>query len=492
VNIIQAIEDKNLFGTLFRDPRTWRAWGIFARALFGLPIAAGADRALFRECTGLEAPPGARAREAFVVCGRRSGKSFMSAVIASFLAVQDWTRYLGAGERGHVFIIATDKAQASIIKGYVSGIFHSTKTLRSMLRKETGEALELRNAITIMVKTASFRTVRGYTLLACILEEMAFYRSDESANPDKEILAAVRPALATIPESLLLGISTPYSRAGALWDMYRANFGQPGRTLIWKAPTKTMNPTVSDEVIEAAMRDDPEAARAEWLAEWRSDVSQFITLDLLEAVTVPDRKELPPAKGLAYVAFLDPSGGRQDSMTLAIAHLDGRTDRVVVDAAREARPPFAPKSVVEEFAQLLKDYGIREATSDRFGGEWVVEAFRDQGIEVQPAEMTASELYAEALPLITNGAVELLDHQRLRGQFTNLERRTRPGGKDMISHFRGSHDDLANAAAGAMVLASTGAAAGQASIGFVDHDVRPGHGDDDDGFFIPTRIGRRA
>jgi len=42
----------------------------------------------------------------------------------------------------------------------------------------------------------------------------------------------------------------------------------------------------------------------------------------------------------------------------------------------------------------------------------------------------------------------------LRGLFgLGLERRARSGGKDLVTHYPGGHDDVANAAAGALVAA---------------------------------------
>ena len=60
----------------------------------------------------------------------------------------------------------------------------------------------------------------------------------------------------------------------------------------------------------------------------------------------------------------------------------------------------------------------------------------------------------DALPLFTSGRARLLDNPRLVSQFTQLERRTFSTGKDRIDHGRHGHDDLCNAAAGAMVLAA--------------------------------------
>jgi hypothetical protein len=57
------------------------------------------------------------------------------------------------------------------------------------------------------------------------------------------------------------------------------------------------------------------------------------------------------------------------------------------------------------------------------------------------------------LPLINSRAVDLLDSDRLGGQLLGLERRTSRGGRDSVDHRVGGHDDLCNAAAGALVHA---------------------------------------
>jgi len=107
----------------------------------------------------------------------------------------------------------------------------------------------------------SFRSVRGYTLVAVLADEVAFWRSEESANPDSEILAAVRPGLATIPGSLLLCISSPYARRGMLWQMYERHFGKDdSRVLIWQANTKSMNLSLPNSVIDEAYEEDEAAA----------------------------------------------------------------------------------------------------------------------------------------------------------------------------------------------------------------------------------------
>jgi hypothetical protein len=333
-----------------------------------------------------------------------------------------------------------------------------------MLDRELAESFDLSNSVTIEVAAASFRTTRGYAICAALLDELAFWGGEDSAEPDYEIINAIRPAMATIPGAMLLCASSPYARRGALFDAHRRHYGKNGDpVLVWKAPTRTMNPTVRQSVIDEATERDPASAASEYLAEFRSEISAFISREILDGVTVVGRRELLPIGGVRYCAFCDPSGGSSDSMTLAVAHRNA--DGVgVVDCLREARAPFNPDSVVQEFAALLESYCVTSVCGDRYAGEWPRERFLAHGISYEPSEKPKSDLYKEALPLLSSARVELLDHPRLLSQFASLERRTARGGRDSIDHPPHSHDDLSNSVAGVLVMcASSGVALWQRS-----------------------------
>jgi len=64
----------------------------------------------------------------------------------------------------------------------------------------------------------------------------------------------------------------------------------------WRSP-RTMNPTVPQSVIDAAMESDPASAAAEYGAEFRTDVETFISREIIDAAVVPGRFELPPMPG---------------------------------------------------------------------------------------------------------------------------------------------------------------------------------------------------
>lgn len=453
MNVLQALDDPELFGKTFRrnwrGADTWKAWRAFLAMLFGL--------ALDNEAQGIASTHTARSdfpsepfREAFVIVGRRGGKSLISALVATYLACfRDYSEILVPGEVGTLMVIAADRRQARVIFNYISA-FLQTPRLKSMVASQLKESITLTNHVTIEIHTCSFRATRGYTLIGVIADEVAFWSSDDSANPDTEVLSALRPGLATT-KGLLLGISSPYAKRGALFQAYRDHFGKVSDVLVWKASSREMNPTLSLATVAAAYARDTASARAEFGGEFRDDVVGFLSLEIIESCVVQSRFELPPVGDVTYAAFVDPSGGSSDSMTLAIAHKE--RDRAVLDLVHEVQAPFKPEPVVEEFSKTLKRYRISTVTGDRYGGEWPAEQHEKRRIQYRPAEHYRSELYLELLPALTSGQVELLDNKRLIAQLAGLERRTSRMGKDSVDHSPGAHDDVANAAAGALVEA---------------------------------------
>ena len=89
------------------------------------------------------------------------------------------------------------------------------------------DTIELGNGVVIEIVTANFRTVRSYTIVAALLDEAAFW-SDEGANPDQEILRALKPAMATVPDAVFLVASSPYRKSGILYDGWREHFAKDG------------------------------------------------------------------------------------------------------------------------------------------------------------------------------------------------------------------------------------------------------------------------
>jgi hypothetical protein len=452
-NVVDAMN--GLFARWFDDGEcnSWDGWRAILKAAFGLPMTQ--DEVAFFLKVAARRLPKRRVRELWIIAGRRAGKDSIASLIATFASVffQAGLDKLRPGEKAVVSCIACDRDQAKIVLGLIKSFFEHIPPLGRMVMRQTRDGLELENDVSIEVGTNSFKSVRGRSFLVSILDEVAFYSTEEhAAKSDIETYNAIKPGLATLPGSMLIGISSPYRKSGLLYTNYKKFYGvDDDDILVIKAPTDLLNPTIDPAIISRAFEDDPQVARAEWGAEFRDDISGFIDADVVAACIMPGVRELPPAGGIRYFGFVDPSGGSGDAMTLAVAHRDG--DKVIVDCLRERRPPFSPDDVVVEFAATLKSYWIGTVQGDRYGGEWPRERFRVHGVTYEPCEQTKSDLYVNLLPALNATRIALLDYPRLTSQLVGLERRTARSGKDSIDHQPSGHDDLCNAVAGACMLA---------------------------------------
>jgi hypothetical protein len=450
-NIITALNDPKLFEPSFRGP-TWDGWRVVLKAAYGLPLTDD-ELAFFKSIAGDRDPPTAPVRELWVIAGRGAGKDSIASIIAAFSSAtftgQDRLR---GGERALVMCLACDRDQSRIVLNYTRSYFHDIPMLARLKGTDTAIGFPLKNGVDVAVATNSFRSVRGRPIVCAILDEVAFWRDETSSKPDEEVYDAILPALARVPGSMLIAISSPYRKAGLLYRKFKKHFGEAGDILVIRAPTRVLNPTIDQSIIDRALEENFAKASAEWMAEFRSDISGYLDFEVVEAAADVGVTVRPPQKQFAYRSFSDPGGGVRDSFTCAITHVE---DGIVIhDCLVEIKAPFNPTAAVEIIAKVLKEYGLHETTGDKYAARWVIEAFARVGINYKHSERDRSAIYGDALPLFTSGKVRLLDNKKMINQFASLERHTSSVGKDKIDHGTGGHDDLCNAVAGAMVLAA--------------------------------------
>ena len=435
---------------------SWQMWRAILKAAYAEPLT-DAELELYRKVAGDRPLPERQVKELIVVAGRRSGKDSVASAIAVTAAMQDYSDYLRPGERASVMCLAPDRRTAAIVKNYISGYFTRIPALTPMVSRETDDGLELTNNVEVAVFTNDYRAVRGRSVALAILDEACFMRSSESARPDHETYAAVMPAMATIPGAMLVIITTAYAKRGLTYEKWAAHFGNDTDpdVLVVYGSSFDFNPSLSRKEYERHAARDQEEADAEYLSVWRSDLSDLFDRALINAATDAGVQVRPPSQNLIYTAFADPSGGRGDSFTLAIAHQERGIS--ILDCLFEKRAPFDPNQTVEEIANLLRSYHLSEVTGDRYAANWVTAGFSRAGITYRQSERDRSQLYLDLLPLFSSGSARLLDNDRLAFQLTNLQRSTRAGGRDKVDHPRGQADDCANAAAGALTLTANGA-----------------------------------
>lgn len=444
-----------LFGE-FRSP-SWLAWNAIEDAIFAQPT----DSALVLNLTKRVTLPAEPVSEFWAVAGRGAGKSRFCARLACYVACARTYRRV-AGESIYIGVFGPSKAQAAVTFRYISGLLHSVPALAALIVNERTDAIELSTGIVIEVIAASVAAPRGRAYALVIIEEAAFLPDEQSADADRELLRAVRPALARVPGSLLAVISSPYAMRGELYRVWEHKFGvDDPHVLVVQADTQALNPSFSAHEITRAYAEDPISAAAEYGAAFRNDVAEFFSLAALAAcVDIGIVERRVNADAVSVAAHFDGATGSGDddaALSIAAADADGR---IVQVALRRWEPPFSPQSVVQEAAALLRRYRIEVLQGDRFAPGIFLDLFRSQQIDYTVCERDTSGNFIELLALVNSGGVRLLDDPVLLGQLRGLERRTRPGGHDRVGHRSRAHDDVAAATAGALVLAAADASQG--------------------------------
>jgi hypothetical protein len=482
-----ALNDPHIFGSILPG-ESWNVWRVILIAAMGEPLD-DAERVIFKEVTGREHEPLERVDELWMICGRRSGKTRAIAIWAAYIAALiDFTDVLAPGERASLPIMSNTMWQAQKAMSYLIGIFTEVPALARLVIGQTADTISLSTRVDIECRPASFRGIRGGTFAALIGDEVAFWRSEEfSANADREILNAARPSLATTG-GMMGCITSPHMRSGEAYNTFAQHFGEKGDPgiLVGRGPTQRFNPTISDKIVERAYRRDPIIAATEWGGEFRSDLESYIGLETIQQHIIAGRLELPPNKKLvadgAYLAFVDPASGTGgDSMVLAIAHAKQFVDGeyvIVLDAIRE-RSRFTPEEFCAELCEFLKTYGVTEVVGDAWGAQFVRTQFEKPGrdlkyrlvADVDEEWKSKSDLYRQLVPLLNSpGRLELLDHPKMVAQFVSLERKTTRGSnRDLIDAPQGAHEDIANAAAGALLLAGKRFMGGNVWDGYGDN-----------------------
>ena len=460
MNIISAIKDGNLLRSFLEDKdgsiKTWLNWMTALRVLYGLPLSVK-RAALIKFCTGrdIDKLPKNGFDEALFLTGRRSGKSKIAALAGAFESVLSGReKQLSKGEKGLVIICAPSKKQSRIVKGYLRAIFE-IDLFQTEIVSEEKDGFTLSNGVEIWIMAGDWRTIRGFTLLAAIVDEVCFfgYDAESKIRSDTELIRAIKPSLATTGGKLVC-ISSPYAKRGWSYKKYKKNFGNDkAKTLVWNCSSRTMNETLPQSVVDDALSEDLQSAKSEYLGEFRDDIAAYLPRETIESVVIVGRKELLHVSDYNYFAFVDVSGGRSESSAVAIGHRD-KKKKVIVDFIKEYKAPHNPHAVIGSICEILRRFNIKRITGDNYGAEFVAAAFKASGFIYDKSQLSKSQLYLELIPQICSNQIELLDDEILINQLSNLERRTRSGGKDTVDHPQGGKDDVANVIAGVSFITS--------------------------------------
>jgi hypothetical protein len=414
-----------------------------------------------RNVQALEYTP-KRYSECWAIMGRRAGKSdaLASTVVAYEAALGGHEQHVRRGQVALCFQIAQDLRMARYSLGFIRATLESSPLLKGLITAITADRIDLKNNLTIAVVPPTLKSVRGYANPVAVLDEVGvWYQDSDSANPDYEIWRAVKPGQTQFPNKMLMGISSPWNKAGLLFNYYEA--GTDGRhvtneddrdryknCLVVHGTTAGMgNPRVDPDWLRQEMRRDPRAFEREYLAVFQDSLTGFLNSALLRDCIDPGVAERPPVQENYYVAAMDPAF-RRDAFAFTIVHAEH--GQVVQDVVRRwiatDGVPLNPTTILSEIAALMKAYRCVVAYSDQYHLDTLQQLAINLGFAIESIPFTATSkasIFGNLQQLVNQRRLRLLDHAETLRELRSIERTLKDGGSMSISAPSGMHDDLA-------------------------------------------------
>jgi hypothetical protein len=459
----EALTDPALMGNVMSGP-SWLPHRTLAIAAMGEELSAE-ERIVFERFTGRSREPGQRVKEFCTIGGRGSGKTVHNGVMATYLSsCVDYRGKLRKGEPGVYLCLAQTQQVAKQLLEFVETNLLGSEILKQRFVRRTAELVELTNNIRVEVRSASGRKLRGPRFIGITADELAHWQTEEYLqDPDVAILNGARPGMLTVRSAgwgMVTMASSPHIRRGELWNMFNKHYGKDDLDyLVARGTTREFNPTIPQEEVDRELARDYETNKAEYLAEFRNDLEEYVSRAAVEKCIAHGVHERPWVYGTTYFAFIDPAtGSGSDSFTLAICHVkNGNT--IVIDLLREWRPQsgFKVHEVVSEICNICKSYcTIRKIVSDHTG-KWLESHFSYQGgMMLECSAKPKHDLYLNLLPYVNSARIELFDEGSSCGKRCLMQLLALERSKAKIDHPSGQNDDLINSVAGVADIAISG------------------------------------
>jgi len=400
-------------------------------------------------------------REVWAIWGRRAGKtdSLASTIVAYEAALGGHEAHVRPGQQTMIFQIAQDLRLARYSLHFIKATLEESPLLAKEVKEVTADRIDLRNGITIAVVPPTLKAVRGYANPVTVLDEVGvWYQDSDAANPDYEIYRATKPGQIQFPDRKIVGISSPWNKAGLLYKYYDA--GTDGRNaieaekdqfndcLVHHGTTASMgNPKVSKADLVSDRARDPRAFERECLAVFQDSISGFLSSTLLTAATSKGIHERQPEDRQIYVAAMDPAF-RRDAFGFTIVH--ATKDGVVQDVARRWQgkwnEPLNPRAVFSEIARICKDYKVGYIYSDQFQIDSLNQLALEYGLAVNQVPFTATskaEIFGSLQQILNQSRLNLLDNRETLKELRQLEIKLSQGGSMQIFAPPGEYDDMA-------------------------------------------------
>jgi phage terminase large subunit-like protein len=401
------------------------------------------------------------ARLTVVCCGRRGGKTTLSALSAvhSCLLAPGLDRYVQPGETRYAVVVATTLKQARLLVSQARQIVERSPLLAGLIESVSEDEIRFVNNTCLAAFPCSSRGARGWPIHYLALDEAAHFIDSEGNQAGERLWEAMAPATAQFGDDATIVVtSTPFGTDGFFADLYVQADGMEGAARAQFATTE-MNPTIDAAFLERERLRDPESFRSEYLAEFVGSGSAYLDPERLEAAVVGPLMPVSPELCVDWTAGIDPAFSN-DPFGLAIVGTDSRRpDKLIVGQVMSWKPnrpeSFEERRLVEDqiLAEVAREclrYGA-SATTDQYASRAVVDRLERAGVSVKAVPMTATSktaAFAELRSMIYTGQLELPDYKPLLDELRRLRTRYTAGSASVVNpRVGGSHGDLAQALA---------------------------------------------
>jgi len=448
-----------------------------------------------------------------LVMGRRSTKTHIISIIVAYETYKLLKRvspqeYYGImpDDEIRMTCIATNQEQASILFKRISGHLERSDYFKKYRRPATANYMQLntqrdlelyagsRPSIKIVSSPCSGRGIRGPNNIIAVLDEMAYFFEAETSDDksDETIYDAVTPSVAKFnapdgePHGRVICISSPASRSGKFFDLYERSMEKDCQDLLMlQAPTWEVDVTQSPKFFRSKYSENPTSYMAEYGAQFSDRISTWIENEqVLRMNIIPGlREKKSSGERVPHFIGID-IALKNDGSALAICHITRKEVEGVVRnlieldcaevryAANEGKEFFHSEELVDWIYSYSERFFIVKGMLDQYGGLFLKPLLDEKGlkqIEVVPSSRESnSRVYQNLMSKMLDASLRIPegDEKVIEGQKTTdsdlirelLRLKATNHSKYLISveapEGKGSHDDLSDAFARAVFLAT--------------------------------------
>lgn len=421
-----------------------------------------------------------------LICGRRSGKTLLSSIIAIYCAISNnWKPFLKKTPFATVLIMSHSREFSDEVLEVIRTLIESSDILNRLINKDkknTTSAMNLKvpwiingtqiqySRVQIKVAAASSKTTRGVAACAILCDEIAFWNLDENMKEtDAKIMKAVRPAMKQFGHhAMLIKLSSPGIKQGVLYAEYKQGQEKnlPESYAVFKAPTWMMNGIIPEEELREEFKLDSDGFDTEYRSNFADSLSNFISPEFLDGCVMKGVQFLAPeGSGVKYSAAID-AAFKADHFTFSVTSVvNGRLRQFLSKGWKGTKQkPVSAFEVAEYIKTVCRQYGIDYVAADQFAFQPLKEIFEKYGVTLQEYTFTPAfkkKIYFNLKKLVHSQQIDILDHELQIREIKELMVEQGANGTIKIGHPAGGSDDYADSLAISAFLATEEIGQGQ-------------------------------